>query len=145
MLKIDPRLQPNQPAPYVGVLAFLFFYVLAVAALSMCAREQDMGHALASSWAWGVIAVAIPTWLSLMRLIGACRATAIWAVLGIAVYVLGKAFSTFMWPGSAPVSNTVEEMLTAFISLNCVALGIGSFVRRFFWKGFSGMRRDVGF
>lgn len=53
MLKIDPRLQPNQPAPYVGVLAFLFFYVLAVAALSVCAREQDMGHALASSWAWG--------------------------------------------------------------------------------------------
>lgn len=144
MLKIDPRLQPKQPAPYVGMLAFLFFYVMAVAALSVYAREQDIGRALASSWAWGIIAVAIPTWLSLMRVIGTCRATAVWAVSGVLVFVLGKAFSTFMWPGSAPVSNTVEEMLTAFISLNCVALGIGSFVRRFFWKGFSGMRRDVG-
>lgn len=142
MLRIDPRLQPKQPAPYVGVIAFLFLYVLAVAALSACAREQGIGRTLASSWAWGIIAVAIPTWLSLMRVIGAWRATVIWVVLGVAVYVLGKAFSTAMWPGAAQVSTSVEAMLTAFLSLNCVALGVGTFVRRFFWKGFSGMRRD---
>jgi Na+-transporting methylmalonyl-CoA/oxaloacetate decarboxylase gamma subunit len=144
MLKFDPRLQSRQTAPYVGVFAFLFFYVAAATAMSVYASGQDIGHALASNWAWGIIAVAIPTWWSLMRVIGACRATAIWALLGVAVYALGKVFSTFMWPSTAPVSNTVEEMLTAFISLNCVALLIGTFVRRFFWKGFSGMRRDVG-